>query len=48
MKVVVFGGGHGIRMRTAERDATLGPLEMVSPRRRPVKWGSVEYAGQSA
>ena len=48
MKVVVFGGSYGMRIRTAEHDATLGPLEMVDPRRRTVNWYSVECADQSA
>lgn len=47
MKVVVFGGGCGC-LRTAEHDATPGPLEMFGPRRSTVNWGSIEYAGQSA
>jgi glucose-1-phosphate cytidylyltransferase len=41
MKVVLFCGGHGMRMRTAEDDVIPKPLQMVGP--RPLLWHVMRY-----
>ncbi|ULE32409.1 glucose-1-phosphate cytidylyltransferase [Mycobacterium sp. IDR2000157661] len=41
MKVVLFCGGYGMRMRTAEHDVIPKPLQMVGP--RPLLWHVMRY-----
>ncbi len=41
MKVVLFCGGYGMRMRTAEDDVIPKPLQMVGP--RPLLWHVMRY-----
>lgn len=41
MKVVLFCGGYGMRMRTAEGDQVPKPLQMVGP--RPLLWHVMRY-----
>ena len=41
MKVVLFCGGYGMRMRTAEDDVIPKPLQMVGP--RPLLWHVMKY-----
>jgi glucose-1-phosphate cytidylyltransferase len=41
MKVVLFCGGYGMRMRTAEGDVIPKPLQMVGP--RPLLWHVMRY-----
>lgn len=41
MKVVLFCGGYGMRMRTAEDDVIPKPLQMVGP--RPLLWHVMQY-----
>ena len=41
MKVVLFCGGYGMRMRSAENDVVPKPLQMVGP--RPVLWHVMRY-----
>lgn len=41
MKVVLFCGGYGMRMRTAEGDVIPKPLQMVGP--RPLLWHVMQY-----
>jgi glucose-1-phosphate cytidylyltransferase len=41
MKVVLFCGGYGMRMRTAEDDVVPKPLQMVGP--RPLVWHVMRY-----
>jgi glucose-1-phosphate cytidylyltransferase len=41
MKVVLFCGGYGMRMRTAEGDLIPKPLQMVGP--RPLLWHVMQY-----
>lgn len=41
MKVVLFCGGYGMRMRTAESDVIPKPLQMVGP--RPLLWHVMRY-----
>jgi glucose-1-phosphate cytidylyltransferase len=41
MKVVLFCGGYGMRMRTAESDVIPKPLQMVGP--RPLLWHIMRY-----
>ena len=41
MKVVLFCGGYGMRMRTAEDDVIPKPLQMVGP--RPLLWHIMRY-----
>jgi glucose-1-phosphate cytidylyltransferase len=41
MKVVLFCGGYGMRMRTAEDDVVPKPLQMVGP--RPLLWHVMRY-----
>ncbi|ORW31891.1 glucose-1-phosphate cytidylyltransferase [Mycobacterium paraense] len=41
MKVVLFCGGYGMRMRTAEGDLVPKPLQMVGP--RPLLWHVMRY-----
>lgn len=41
MKVVLFCGGYGMRMRTAESDVIPKPLQMVGP--RPLLWHVMQY-----
>ena len=41
MKVVLFCGGYGMRMRTAEDDVLPKPLQMVGP--RPLLWHVMQY-----
>jgi glucose-1-phosphate cytidylyltransferase len=41
MKVVLFCGGYGMRMRTAEYDVIPKPLQMVGP--RPLLWHVMQY-----
>ncbi len=41
MKVVLFCGGYGMRMRTAEGDVIPKPLQMVGP--RPLLWHIMRY-----
>jgi glucose-1-phosphate cytidylyltransferase len=41
MKVVLFCGGYGMRMRTAEDDVVPKPLQMVGP--RPLIWHVMRY-----
>ncbi|MCV7282579.1 glucose-1-phosphate cytidylyltransferase [Mycolicibacterium flavescens] len=41
MKVVLFCGGYGMRMRTAESDIIPKPLQMVGP--RPLLWHVMRY-----
>jgi glucose-1-phosphate cytidylyltransferase len=41
MKVVLFCGGYGMRMRTAEGDIIPKPMQMVGP--RPLLWHVMRY-----
>jgi len=41
MKVVLFCGGYGMRMRSAEADVIPKPLQMVGP--RPLLWHVMRY-----
>ncbi|OBI43795.1 glucose-1-phosphate cytidylyltransferase [Mycobacterium kyorinense] len=41
MKVVLFCGGYGMRMRTAEDDVIPKPLQLVGP--RPLLWHVMRY-----
>jgi glucose-1-phosphate cytidylyltransferase len=41
MKVVLFCGGYGMRMRTTEGDVIPKPLQMVGP--RPLVWHVMKY-----
>jgi len=41
MKVVLFCGGYGMRMRTAHEDVIPKPLQMVGP--RPLVWHVMQY-----
>jgi glucose-1-phosphate cytidylyltransferase len=41
MKVVLFCGGYGMRMRTADSDVIPKPLQMVGP--RPLLWHVMRY-----
>ncbi len=41
MKVVLFCGGYGMRMRTAQEDVIPKPLQMVGP--RPLVWHVMQY-----
>lgn len=41
MKVVLFCGGYGMRMRTADGDVIPKPLQMVGP--RPLLWHVMRY-----
>lgn len=41
MKVVLFCGGYGMRMRTAQDDVLPKPLQMVGP--RPLLWHVMRY-----
>lgn len=41
MKVVLFCGGYGMRMRSAEDDLIPKPLQMVGP--RPLLWHVMRY-----
>jgi glucose-1-phosphate cytidylyltransferase len=41
MKVVLFCGGYGMRMRTAEDDVIPKPMQMVGP--RPLLWHVMRY-----
>src|SRR6188472_3201093 len=41
MKVVLFCGGYGMRMRSADGDLVPKPLQMVGP--RPLLWHVMRY-----
>src|SRR6201746_2328335 len=41
MKVVLFCGGYGMRMRSADGDVVPKPLQMVGP--RPLLWHVMRY-----
>src|SRR6201991_5036070 len=41
MKVVLFCGGYGMRMRTAENDIVPKPMQMVGP--RPLLWPALRH-----
>jgi glucose-1-phosphate cytidylyltransferase len=45
MKVVLFCGGYGMRMRNSSDDAVPKPMQMVGP--RPLIWHVMRYYAHS-